>query len=660
MAEEKKLSLSDLGVEDPNNTAQNVSTTKTDDGMEVTTVTATSGAVDGPIKPEEKTRGPILTPNGISNGNSNQTTIPTQGSQPAKYKEIGDVNSFLGRKPKVQKSPIRKTLDNLYDKVDQGVERTKNEMLAPNGRIAEAKRKYIETMYPKLEARAKKNKRIAEHLKKVNDIIDTDPRFDGITELERHGYLLFVVGHSNESGVNNDYFGIDEKQGPSGPRLSSDNMKEIDAIIEEKGWSIDDDEDFLSLGTSERKITEDPVTENTTPMSAPSQYAEKPDISKGKVDDDSVKLDSDQVLIEEAEDDSVEDDIVDENALSEEETKAIQREYKSQLIKELRLDRTDDLEGFTVSTKPISLKNALAPKKINPFSYTWPLPYTGICIEMTPFTGDEIISLNPNNTNFETVRGLNSVFSILYRHIVNQNKAPFETWLRQTSDYDIDALIFAGYAATFKDSNYITYECKNPKCQKIFLQKKDIMDMVVFPNDETKQRFNDILNTETVMSQTYKSTPKRINDNYAIGFVSQSIYSNLFEPASLPNDFAQKYGPIVSLMPTIDKIYRIDNNNKTLEPINFGVVENSLSKTIQRKVKSIYTIFNTFSPDERSIAVGEAQKISTQMDKWKIEYCIPETTCPHCGQAIERQDSNPLNILFTRAQLPIVAAFIEG
>ena len=89
------------------------------------------------------------------------------------------------------------------------------------------------------------------------------------------------------------------------------------------------------------------------------------------------------------------------------------------------------------------------------------------------------------------------------------------------------------------------------------------MDMVVFPNDETKQRFDDILNAESVMSHTYKSTPKRINDNYAIGYVSQSIYSNLFEPASLPNDFAQKYNSIVTLMPNIDKIYRIDNANRS-------------------------------------------------------------------------------------------------
>jgi phosphomevalonate kinase len=141
--------------------------------------------------------------------------------------------------------------------------------------------------------------------------------------------------------------------------------------------------------------------------------------------------------------------------------------------------------------------------------------------------------------------------------------------------------------------------------------------------------------------------------------VSQSIYSNLFEPASLPSDFTKKYAPIISLMPNIDKIYRIDNANKQLIPINFGVVENSLSKTVQRKVKSIYTILQSFTPDERSIVVAEAQKITNQLDKWKITYAIPETVCPKCGQKIERQESNPLNILFTRAQLPIVAAYIQ-
>ena len=674
MANEKKktVSLADLGVEEKPK-SDLVSPVPNDQPP----VKAIDTPADGPFKDEPKPVSKIINPNKKINtvtGESQEKTdtvsepLPSDGS---KYKQITDINKFLGIKPKVEKSPIRQTLDTLYEKADEGIDRTKKDLSRPGGLIEEGKRKYIEYKYPILEMRAKKNKRLQSQIDKVNQIIDTDPRFDGISDYERKAYILFVVGRDNNTGVDHEYFGIEEDKSVNIPRNSNDNIAVIDSIIEEnEKLGINLDDDTLSLGSNEVNDSlysyeaekPDTVAVEEEDTVAPKKEGKAvPDASNAIVENEEDKLDSDNVfLTEDAEEHTTEEDEdMEDIGISEEESKANQLQFRNELVEKLRLNRTDDLQGFEVSVKPISLKSALKPRQINKFSYVWPLLYTGIGAEITPLNGDEIINLNPNNTNFETVRGLNTVFSILYHHIINQNKAPFETWLRQTSDYDIDSIIFGTHAATFKDNNYITYECTNKKCKHIFLQKKDIMDMVVFPNDETKQRFNKILENDGVMSQTYKSTPKRINMDYAIGFVSQSIYSNLFEPASLPSDFTKKYAPIVSLMPNIDKIYRIDNNTKTLYPINFGVIENSLSKTVQRKVKSIYTILQSFTPDERSIVVAEAQKINNQMDKWKINYAIPETTCPKCGQKIERQDSNPLNILFTRAQLPIVAAYIQ-
>ena len=685
MADEKKLSLSDLGIEDDNDSTNNEKVDITiapantsEDQPPISNVTV-SKPIDGPVVNAEKPKRKIVTPHDRENALKKMedeklskvqeaVTETVHDSSGATYKEIKNINAFLGRKPKEKVDPVRKTLDTLYDKVDKNIDRTKKDLIRPGGRIDEAKRKYVEWKYPKLMVRAQNNKRLQAMIDKVNQIIDTDPRFDGISEYERKAYILFVVSKDKNTGVDNDYFGIEEVKNTSAPRNSNDNIKAIDDIIKETeslgiDFSDDGDDDFLSLGTND-KSTSIKVDKKIKPEKVSVDEEETttiPDASEATVDDKDEKLDSDNIFLTEDADekeDSVDED-VDDIGVSEEEIKANQKEFREELIQKLRLDRTDDLEGFTVSTKPIAINKALKPKHINSFSYTWPLLYTGIGAEITPLNGDEIINLNPSNTNFETVKGLNTIFSILYRHIINPNKAPFETWLRQTSDYDIDGIIFGAHAATFKDTNYLTYECTNKKCKHIFLQKKSIMDMVVFPNDETKERFNSILDNDGVMSQTYKSTPKRINEDYAIGFVSQSIYSNLFEPASLPSDFTKKYAPIISLMPNIDKIYRIDNANKQLIPINFGVVENSLSKTVQRKVKSIYTILQSFTPDERSIVVAEAQKITNQLDKWKITYAIPETVCPKCGQKIERQESNPLNILFTRAQLPIVAAYIQ-
>ena len=651
----KKLDLSDLGLDTaapktPADQAQEAVTdirevqTKTPIDDNTPPIQSVTGTVN--IKEEKRQRN-IPHPRRDNNGESHLTAV-------------GDINKFLGREPKKKTSPIEDTRADLYKLADEGLDRTKKDLLRPGGRIDEAKQKYIEAAWPKLLERAKNNKRLKEQIDNLNKIFDNDARFDDITEFERHGYILYIVARK-DTGIDNKYLGIidnDESNTTKGPRFSADAQREIDQIIEYNSdidFSDLDDEETLSIGTSKRPSPAIPDIENN-----PSDNAERPDISKAKVEEDKVELQDDIRLLEidKTNEEEIENDEDATDYISDEQTKQIQKEYRQELVQKLRLDRTNDLEGFVVETKPIALNRALKAKSHNGFTYLWPLPYTGIGVEMTPLKGDEIIQLNPTNTDFETVKGLSTVFSIFYHHITNPNKAPFETWLRQISDYDIDSLIFGAHAATFKDSNYITYECTNPKCKKVFLQKKDIMDMVTFPNDEAKQRFNDILAKDTVMKQTYKTTPKRISEDYAIGFVSQSIYSNLFEPASLDNDFAKKFAPIVQVMPNIDKVYRIDNQRRTLTPIDFKIVEGSLSKTVEKRVKSLHTIFQTFTPDERSIVIAEAQKISQQMNKWKINYSIPETTCPHCQTVIPKRESNPLNILFTRAQLPIVVAYI--
>lgn len=592
-------------------------------------------------KEEEAEKKPVIPtpnmkpgPNGSTDGKS--------------HYQKADLSKYVSKK-KEEDNPIRKTLDTFYDYADKGIEREKKELLSPTGRITEAKFKYIEEHYAILEKRAKNNDRLASRMKAVGELIDTDPRFDGITDHERKGYILFVVAHDEKTGVNNEYFGIEHKKGePYKPssRLSSDANREIEALVKEE-----DEDDLTDFYSDEAELD---LGTNKTDKPA------VPDISKATVQEDEDDKDNVDLLL--SDDDTTdteeeEEDIAE--TMPEEQRKRILNDYHDQLVNDLNLNTADELEGFTIQTKPIKLNAALRDKQINSMSIIWPLQFSGIPVELTPFSGEEIMALSPTNTNFDTVEGLKTIFTTIYHHIINPGKPKFEIWLRQISDYDIDGLLFAVYVANFKDTNYITYECPNKKCKKIFLVKKDIMEMVTFPNDEVKKRFEQIQKKETVMTQMYKSHPRRISEDYAIGFVSQSIYSNLFEPAALDKEFTDKYSSIVDIMPNIDKVYRIDKANKSLIPISFGVDKTSLKKTVMRKVKGLDVIFKTFTPDERSIAIGEARKISRNFDKDKITYSIPATTCPSCKEEIKRVDANPLNLLFTRAQLPIVAASIQ-
>ena len=124
----------------------------------------------------------------------------------------------------------------------------------------------------------------------------------------------------------------------------------------------------------------------------------------------------------------------------------------------------------------------------------------------------------------------------------------------------------------------------------LFINKKDVKrDMVVYPNDEVKQRFEDILHSRPVKSKLFRTKPIQVSRDYAFSFCTESIYGDMIERAALTDEFASKYANVVQIMANIDTIYKIDNvtNNYT---IDLGVVEDSLSKTVMRKVKAIYEI----------------------------------------------------------------------
>lgn len=616
------------------------------------------------------------------------TTEPTTESKSTIVKPTGDGSTHYGKSIDISKmgtkkhepTPYERTMGDLYDKVDKNIERTKKELTKPGGRIDQAKKMYIDDRYSKLIARAKNNKRLADHIKAVNDFIETDPRFDDISEYERRGYILFKVARDTNA-FSEDYFG---ERTPTGttinvPRLSSDVSKEVESYttkeVDDSFLYDDNSKVVLSNGEVKQDIPnskkktvkkeeedeEESLGGDTTGTIAEmrddpttSTTKEDEEVDDLGLDDDEPEEDTTSTTDEDTDTSDDEDDEIDP-----ERRKEILHNYKKQLVDALKLDKTSALEGFTISTKPIKLSMALSTKNVQPNTSVWGLQYTGTPIEMSPLSGEEIILLNPNRTDFDTVGGLKTFFSTIYHHVKNTNKPPFETWLKQISDNDVDNLIFAVYVANFKDSNYITYSCPKKTCANVFIEKKEIDDMVVYPNKETEERFKAILSKETVDSQMYKSRPILLNNDYAVGVVTQSLYSSFFEPAALNKEFTDKYSSIVNMMPNIDRFYRIDNINKLLIPIEYKNIPNSLSKTVQAKVKLINTICKTLTSDERSILLAETTKISTQLDQNKITFQVPATVCPVCGEPIPAVTYNPLQLLFTRAQLPIIAASIQ-
>lgn len=635
----KQLSLSDLGIKKEITPAEKAEIEHVNDNEDGIINTKPVENAEKHFEEEETTKKNVYRPNKNSKDiQHNHGNI------------ITDVNTIAKNPIKEKASPVRKTMDTLYELVDKGIERTKNELTKPGGRIDQAKHEYIKQKYNQLMERAKKNKNLENKIKALNDIIDTDARFDDISDYERHGYILFKIARDEQTGVNDEYFGITNSDNFERRfRNSHDAAKEIDKIGEEQSEDIYDDSKTTVLSSDHPII---PFKDETEQEKDNSLELEE-DISDD-TDNDSPSTSDSLELDDESTD---EEDGDDEIMISDDQQKKILMNYKHELESSLGLNKIRDINGFTISDRPIKLNNALSGNNIRQTTI-WGLQFSGSAIEMTPFSGEELIMLNPQQTAYNTVAGLRTVFSIIWRHIANPRKPAFDVWLKQISDYDVDCLLFAVYAANFKDTNIITYECPSKKCKNVFIKKYDIEDMLIYPNEKIKKDFHNILRKDTEETSLYRTRPVAINDQYAIGFVTQSVYSNLFEPASLSEEFTKKYRLIIDIMPNIDTVYKIDNISKTLVPISFGKFDN-LEKFVMRKVKGLVQIMKHFTPDERAIVISEAGKIAATFNSERIQYRLPATTCPVCGEKIEEQIVTPLDLLFMRAQLPIVAASIQ-
>lgn len=645
MNDTTQLSLNDLGLELEATPADVIAEKHKDDEIKMPEVNKVESV--RPAHPVE-----------VQEEKSNKSFMPTpQNTEGEEFKQvnIAEIAPF-----KEKKDPIRKTLDGFYDLADKGIERTKKEISAPGGLIDTAKRKYVDEKYASLVQRAKSNQSLKLHMQKVDSFMKTDPRFDGISEYERRAYIVFAVAKDNNTGVDDGYIQYRHEHRDFVPLEDrSYHFTEVD-----DKWLFDNEDDVVyNNEESNTPVVEETVSydkeEDVIPMEKSSTDTEDDSDDEVTYDDDTeedtteVEEDDDVVPVEDDEDD-----------VTDEEMKEMSDKFKSDIRKAFGYDDEDSLDDFDIS-KPVRFSNKLLTTNV-PKTATWVLQYSGKPIEMTPITGEELLILSPENTDYTTIAGINKVFNTIYHHVVNRNKPPFETWIRQISDYDVDNLLFAIYNANFKDSNYINYECPNTKCRNIFLAKKDIMEMVEFPNDKVKARFDSIMKKEPVDTQMVRTKPKRVNDKYAIGYVTQSIFSNIIEPMSLSESDVRKYQSIVSLMANIDKVYIIDKEHRSLTPISFGTVNNSLEKTTLRKVKGLSTIMKTLTVDERYRVVSEVTKMAARQRPDQIKYVIPGHVCPKCGTPIPERRTTPdgrdltvLNLLFIRAQLALAAAFTE-
>lgn len=365
-------------------------------------------------------------------------------------------------------------------------------------------------------------------------------------------------------------------------------------------------------------------------------------------------------ILDNIDDDDLFDDATDEkneNNNNDADADTLLEELKNQIKQRVEpIKKSFDLSKFTISQKAVSAQKVMKlAVQVHQNVADWVLPSAGRSISVSGLSGPEILKLNPENSNRNRQNTFRDMYRVIYDHIVDGNKPDFEVWLKQTRFVDMQHIYFALYMATFGGSNFLNYTC--PKCEKVFIKDVDFKDMVMYADDETKEKINCMLKQDTTShsSDSYNVELIQVSNSYVLGIKTPSIWNVIMETASLSEKFLDKYSDLIDMVSYIDSAYLIDEQNGMLIPVNTKPDPNDMAKTAARRIKAMYDIIATLNSEEfyalRS-KINEHDEFATS----KISYKIPETICPHCATKVpENRNVTPDNMLFMRHQLAAIA-----
>lgn len=441
-----------------------------------------------------------------------------------------------------------------------------------------------------------------------------------------HSSLIAIAGSTEKTTLHFE----DDKE---------DEIKDTDL----SGYNIDSEELDNDSNNEDDAVKEDDtdIKEAVVEVESPNIDIEVTTISDSKTEEDS--NDSDDEVEDESDSQEIEDD-------SDAMLKHL-RKIATEKIKPIYKDL--DISGFTVVKKASTNSNLL--KKPLPKAAKWVLMNQESIVLMKEFTGAELQALQEASENSRSLTSLSQRYRLIYDHIVSPKPASFESWLKVTPYADLDHYFFAIYVGAYKGANFVPRDCTDPKCKETFLTDDiSIMSMTKFDSEESKAKFMDIYNNETVYPNSkglYISEVVPVSENLAVSFRQASIYS-IFESSSLDDKFRTKYNDVIGYIAYIDSIYIIDQETRTLTPVGYKVYPENAVKTVKSKIKKYAECLRTLTSDEFSVVRSYANEIIRRdSESSGLKYKFPSCTCPKCGKEIEEIEVLAEEAVFTRYQL---------
>lgn len=378
-----------------------------------------------------------------------------------------------------------------------------------------------------------------------------------------------------------------------------------------------------------------------------------------------IDIDDDDLDLLDDEEDDIE--VNESSEIDEKDQKKKNEEIMNSLREEVNknfkpIHNTINLKNFKIGNKKIS-----ASKVINEINHTaiecadGVLYEEGKCVRMSALSALEIEKLDPNRrSNSNRNQIMIDRIRMIYDHIIDDEKPnSFISWTKQTGISSINDYFFTLYNATFGRSNIVTYTCN--KCDNVFMQTKNINDMIKFRNDDVKNKYYEILHNGIRKLDDPKIELFQISDNYVAALRKPTLYEIFMEPSYINKEFTEKYEDLLLLISYISDIYQIDRANGELLKIDTKQVATDKTLTTKRKIKIYSTILKTLTSDQitaLSLKTNDFDDGSTDEDGNNvpnISYQYPSTECPKCGNTIDAIDERPDSMVFTRHQLGLLS-----
>lgn len=363
--------------------------------------------------------------------------------------------------------------------------------------------------------------------------------------------------------------------------------------------------------------------------------------------------------------DIIDDDIINDLGLADEMREIEEKEREERLNKRMATFKDQlrtmlvpnkaktDLSKFKILKSTMPASNILSKQAEETPYYTWVLPYTGISVSVSPLSAIEIQNLINTEEGRNNVEAARAQFELIWKHLHPKcNAGSFENWCKKIHYADIDHLYFAVYKACFQNANIIGFQCQNTKCDNIFAEKREIMEMVKFGSDKDKELFDKLYQKDPSVDCTLEEDLMEVSDKYAIGVGPITLYNILFEINFVDKAMTEKYDTFVGMAATIKSLYRIDEEKEALIPIAFRTDKNDVVKTYKYRIASLYKIFNTLSDiDLNDISDRIGEYANRYAESINISYQMPAATCPECGEEIQAAEAPAQQLVFIRHRL---------